>query len=333
MQSDLYFPFPLTKGIYDTSPKMARLYLPNGAISDGMPEFVRDSAFEHYIERKLHNLSQNQERYRTFVDDKNEFSHIARRLIALFAQKCPKACSIRDETAYFLLSSIAINLTTGALFYQSQELPEQTEEIIKFLASVDMPIRLFDTLALHVQEDFAITARNPAIAPPNDYLEFAHICFPSHWDPRKKIGKHFGAIHQPVANNAQLLKAHLTLINSMIERGPFTRFVWGIAFSSDLDRHPEYIKECNEPPCSSQNEMIERAYLRVERQVTYPCPDLNRSFFTIRVFLKPLREVARNQEHRQLLRDALISMNDEALSYKGLTAYRDDLVSWLYCSA
>lgn len=328
---DKFFPFPLTKGIYDTSPKMAKLYAPTGETTDGMPEFVFDSAFEQYVQQKLKNLPHPSGRYRVCVNDDRAFVSVAQTIISLFSKKAPGECTINEQIVTFTRTGIVVDLCTGAVTKGVGYHHALSDAIVDHLTNCPMPIRLFDALALHIQEDFAITARHRSKPVPNDFLELAHICFPSHWDPRKKIGKSFHEIHQPVANNEKLLKAHITLVNSMMERGPFTRFVWGLAHSDDLDRHPEHIHE--QPQATQTSTPIGDGYfLRVERQVTYPLLELGRSLFTIRVFIKPLRAVAENPHHRQLLRDALISMNDEALAYKGLSHHRDELVSWLYCT-
>lgn len=323
------FPFPLKTGVYDTSPKMARLYTNDGHLSDGMPEFVFDRNYEHYIASKLQNLSNNPERYRVLSPIKShEHAQVAQETIRLFATKCPLACRITDGTAYFLETGLGIHVATGEILAATHA-HERARRIQNFLQNIPMPLRLFDALALHIQEDFAITVREQQCAFPQDFLELAHISFPSHWDPRQKVGRNFGDIHRPVANNERLIKAHQTLINSMVERGPFTRFVWGIAFSDDLDRHPEHVHElCEEKP-KTMEQLVERTFLRVERQVTHPMASINRSFFTIRVFIKPVRLVAHNLEHRSLLRDALMSMNDEAIAYKGLSDHHEKLVWWL----
>lgn len=327
------FPFPLTEGIYDTSPKMARLYKRDGSgITDGFPEFIFDSTRKKYWAKKLNNLVEKSERYRVYAESFLEkHGDISCALLSLFARLCPKECSFSDDVAFFLTTQIAVHCTTGEISFNAVDASEQAIKTFHYLTKVPLKLRALDALALHIEEDFALTARNKALPLPNDYLEFAHICFPSHWDPRDKIGKNFSQIHRPVANNAQLIKAHETLVNSMFERGPFTRFVWGVAFSDDLDRHPQHIKEQNESLPKTLEEIIERAFLRVERQVTHPLVDIGRSFFTIRVFIKPIKEIRSNPKQKKLLHDALLSMNDDALRYKGLVNLRDPLCAWLSC--
>lgn len=330
MHTDDPFPFPLTVGVYDTSPKMSRLYTNNGHTCDGLSEFVYDSQRDKYLSLKLHALINKPDRYRVYVEsDAQKYGQIAHDILSLFVEKCPAECTLNDRTIHFLRSDLKMELATGKLHPLPKKASDAARNIYRYLETIAMPIKLFDAFALHVQEDFAITARDLSRPFPNDYLELAHICFPSHWDPRQKIGKNFGDIHRPVANNERLLKAHHTLISSMFERGPFTRFVWGIAFSDDLDRHPEHIRESNEVTPQPKDDLLDRAFFRVERQVTYPLPALSRSFFTIRVFVKSLRVVAKNSEHCSLLREALLSMNDEALRYKGLSSLRDPLVDRL----
>jgi hypothetical protein len=325
------FVFPL-QGVYDTSPKMVRLYTDseNRLTSDGLKEFVYDKERHRYLEKKLHNLIHNPCRYRANLPSVlSDYFIVSQEIYKIFAAKCPEECSLDGHRVQFFNSGVSLDLKDGSINVVKKPPPACTDAIVAYLHQSPMPMRIFDAFALHIQEDFAVSARDTTKPFPNDYLELAHIMFPSHWDPRQKIGKNFREIHQPVANNARLLKAHQALVGAMFERGPFSRFVWGIAFSSDLDRHPDYINENNEVAPYERKSVIDQAYLRIERQVTYPLLNINRSLFTIRIFMKPIAILAQNPEHRLLLKNSLISMNEEALEYKGLLHQRDHLVSFL----
>jgi hypothetical protein len=51
--------------------------------------------------------------------------------------------------------------------------------------------------------------------------------------------------------------------------------------------------------------------------------------FTIRVMLRPLPQALATPQDARRLRDALASMSEPVLAYKGLTPARDRLLAWL----
>jgi hypothetical protein len=51
--------------------------------------------------------------------------------------------------------------------------------------------------------------------------------------------------------------------------------------------------------------------------------------FTIRVMLRPLAEAVTRRDDAQRLHDALASMSDAVLAYKGLAPARERLLAWL----
>ena len=67
--------------------------------------------------------------------------------------------------------------------------------------------------------------------------------------------------------------------------------------------------------------LLEQLYFRVEQQMTLPLPDLKRGVFFIRVMVAPLVEVLRIDPSRAVqLAEALASMSENVLAYRGMTA-------------
>lgn len=162
------------------------------------------------------------------------------------------------------------------------------------------------TAALRVQEDLVLMH--------GTLLEALWVCFPSHWNPLEKIGRSFAEIHSPVPHSEKLRAAQHNVARAMSQKGPFVRYVWGLTFNPALSAHP------NRPALLSG----EQVYFRTERQVTLPLPDLDRSWFLIRVFVVPVESVANTPERRAALREALQTMPKALRAYKPGTvaAYR-----------
>jgi hypothetical protein len=51
--------------------------------------------------------------------------------------------------------------------------------------------------------------------------------------------------------------------------------------------------------------------------------------FTIHVDVQPLAEALNDRERKRRVHDALASMSDAVLQYRGLAAVRDRLLQWL----
>jgi hypothetical protein len=173
-------------------------------------------------------------------------------------------------------------------------------------------------LSLLVQEDFAVVHRS---APDAESAIAVQVSFPSGWRPERIVGATFRAIHGPVPEFADQEAQARSMVASMIERGPYVRFVWTVTADSHLDHHPE---EGRREPWSARG----RGFLRVERQVTVPFPDVAASLFLIRTYLYPFESLT--DEERRILRSSLETMPPEILRYKGLSgAPRDTALALL----
>jgi len=188
------------------------------------------------------------------------------------------------------------------------------------------PVDALDFLGMNVQEDFAVVAREHGTH--EDYLAALHVLFPQHWDPRDKIGRSFGPVHAPVAGSAPMISTAPRLVQAVIEKGPFLRFAWGVATSDRLDHHPASPVDDDRAGLAFAPD---RTFVRVERQTLVGFPDQQGAFFTIRPYVYPLLDVARDRARREQLADAVASMTDEHLQYKGMRALRDPLLAWLRC--
>lgn len=176
-----------------------------------------------------------------------------------------------------------------------------------------------DALASQLQEDVAVTVAAKASEAGGGMLAALHVCLPSHWDPRKKIGGTFAAVHEVVPGIAPVSARQDHFVRQMIEATDgLVRFVWGLQRGSTLNRHPDH----KLPPIGDW-------FVRVERQTIWGLPQVNASLFTIRPYLFPAEQVRADEAARNAMVQALRGMSDDAAKYKGLANDREALIAWL----
>ncbi len=163
-----------------------------------------------------------------------------------------------------------------------------------------------EAVAPEVQEDFAVVERGADGA---GRATAVCVSFPSGWRPERVLGASFAAIHRPVPGFAQVPAAAASMVRAMVERGPYLRFVWTVVPDAELDRHPDRLR-------AVPWERAERGWLRVERQVSVPFPEVGAALFLIRTYLYPFDELSARE--RRVLGIALASLAPEIRRYKRL---------------
>lgn len=166
----------------------------------------------------------------------------------------------------------------------------------------------YHSVALAVQEDFAVLHRPPG---ESDRAIAVFVACPSGWRPETIAGASFRHIHGPVPGFGDVDAANTSMLASMIERGPYVRFVWTVCADDNLDHHPE---QGRREPWSEHG----RGWLRVERQVTVPFPHVGASLFLIRTYLYPFEDL--DAAETRTLASALELMPPDVATYKGLSA-------------
>lgn len=187
-----------------------------------------------------------------------------------------------------------------------------------------------EALALGMQEDFVILHDEPEAM----RTRFLSVCFPSNWNPAEKRGLDFAAIHAPVADNALLQAGGKGIIDMAFRQAPMLRHVWLLTANGDLAQHPETRRARWEDTVAQADaagqRLIDQVFFRVERQTTLPLPALRRGVFFIRVQVAALAGVLAVAPQRAgELREALVSMSEAVVAYRGMTAVRERLCAEL----
>ena len=167
------------------------------------------------------------------------------------------------------------------------------EKFLKY-CNLDNALSLLE-ITTKFEEDFAIMYKGK--------MELVSVCFPSGWIPKDKLGKHLSAIHEPIADSEQLIKASDKISDYMTKQS-IKRWVWTVTTSNELSNFPDYTK----PELST----FENLYFRVETQTTAPI-DEQTSLFFIKVDVLPLFQV-----WDEKILESINSMTENVLKYKGL---------------
>lgn len=188
-----------------------------------------------------------------------------------------------------------------------------------------------ETLVKGMQEDFVILHDEPA----GMRARFLAVCFPSNWNPAEKLGLDFTAIHAPVADNALLQAAAHGIVDMAFRKAPMLRHVWLLTPGADLSQHPEarrvrWDDALLQTGASDSGRLIDQVFFRVERQTTLPLPAHQRAVFFIRVMVCGLVDVLSLEPGRAtVLREALHSMSDAVVRYRGMQTVRERLLKEL----
>lgn len=169
------------------------------------------------------------------------------------------------------------------------------------------PFGSFSRVASSIPEDLLVHR----VSGERDWLAVAHVCFPSGWDPREKMGLSWEAVHEPVPMD---LGSSRKIVRAMVGAGPFERFVWSVVHDPRYDFSPWR-------PRSSFSPERPVVLVKVERQVTVPFPELGCCLFVLRQYLV-------GDYDRELLARAIEGMSREEREYKGLLE-PGELLGWL----
>ena len=182
-------------------------------------------------------------------------------------------------------------------------------------------------LCLAFAEDFAVLDSATGTLP------WLAVALPSQWAPEHKLGRHFTDVHAPVADNRQIIGAAPHLIQLVTGPQRWERFVWTLTAHPRLHAHPDRVDPARWPTGLNADTIAGHTWWRTERQTFIPVSGLPvtaaQAVFTIKVDLTPLALAFAQAAQAAQVHDALVSMSDAVLAYRGLSAVRMPLLQWL----
>ncbi|MBL8350438.1 MAG: hypothetical protein JNL87_08980 [Burkholderiaceae bacterium] len=205
-------------------------------------------------------------------------------------------------------------------------------------------------LSLAFAEDFALLDGTTGTLP------WLAVALPSMWAPEEKIGRPFAEVHAPVADNRLIVGAAPQLVKlvtgGMAPETPaasppqggvgplgrfggtdrWERFVWTLTAHPRLHGHPRRVDPARWPPGLGDDELAAQTWWRTERQTFIPVAHdggPRQAVFTIKVDVTPLATAFETAAQAARVHDALASMSDAVLAYRGLTQAQAPLLRWL----
>ena len=206
-------------------------------------------------------------------------------------------------------------------------------------------------LSLAFAEDFAVLDATTGTLP------WLAVALPSMWAPELKIGRSFADVHAPVADNRLIVAAAPQLVKlvtggAMAPEPPaasppqgdvaasgrpsgarWERFVWTLTAHPRLHGHPQRVDPARWPAGLDDDQLAAQTWWRTERQTFIPVPaeaaTARQAVFTILVNVTPLVQAFGDAAQASRVHDALASMTDAVLAYRGLTDLRPALLRWL----
>jgi hypothetical protein len=242
------------------------------------------------------------------------------------------------EVAVFIAETLAKDYPSQISFEGSVFQSSFTGETLLFDATTNSVMTkigniqyesAWDAVGAQIPDDIAIWKLQDD---GSEIIETLHLNSPNHWAALDKVGKSFAAVHQPVAHIEKIVPYAVNLLEGILAKGPFVRFAWGVGTDDRLNHHPVPPKGVDPVAWAGRRFDPEnpKLYARVERQVLWGFPKLNRALFTIRTYFQDVSELKKTHpEAVKGLSEAILSMSPQSLIYKGLTADRDAIVQWL----
>ncbi|HVM88179.1 MAG TPA: DUF3445 domain-containing protein [Puia sp.] len=291
---------PFLNGKYSTAPGLTAM--DKAVHQEDKLIFQIDAYYQHYIHNKRACRKENIHKYyceEEFLPETilNINYFIVNRLL----QEYPSVFSLQEDGHHYTLINHHSN---EQLCWNKDWVHVEGENYIS----------LFDALCCQVQEDLAVCQ----LSDDKDWMSAIHLCAPNHWSAADKVGKSFDAVHAPVPGMEKTLDNYYRMLQAVVQKGPFTRFAWGISTDDRLNHHPV------PPPGANAEEWYgrkpgdtEKIFIRTERQNLIGFPDANAFLFTIRTYFYDISSLS--YADKNALFDAVAGMSPASLAYKGLT--------------
>ncbi len=315
--------FPIERGEYAVAPGLRPLGYDFGNGEFDQKIFHISSKFQDYRNNKLECRQERLSKYFCMQDLSPERVNVlARFLISQLAKEYPQYFILKDQVLECIHTKdrLIVDSNFDFLSFHSEE-------------AINPPVlHILDALALQVEEDIALVCRRVDGEGPVDHLGLLHLCSPSHWSAEDKIGMNFFDIHVPIPGIEKINRVADKLVETMINKGPYVRFIWSFVTDQRLNHHPTPPPGIDPVTWKGRSFNEEAAipfYFRIERQVTWGFPHVDASLFTIGVTFMSGAEIKHNPYQRDQLISALKSMSPESRVYKGVSLCFDQLISWL----
>lgn len=178
-----------------------------------------------------------------------------------------------------------------------------------------------------VQEDLCLMRFNTES---NLYhLVGASLCFPTRWRLADKLGKPLNLVHGPVPGYEEELASTMDRFFERLKVDkPVWRVNWGLIDDPTLFQPTGHGRKGLNPDITVDNAR-DKLWIRMERQTLRRLLQTQDILFTIRVHVRPLRELATRPERAAELAATIRSMPESMRLYKSLPPFLEAVLGWL----
>lgn len=316
--------FPIERALYEVAPGLKPLGFDFGNGRHDAHIFQIGDNFHEYRKNKI--LCRNERLSKYYLQQnfsRERQKHLTQLIVENLLNDHPEFFRLQDRRLDCLHTGDVIEFNEQwalASFHSGSS--EQTQITTPITDSLD-------ALSMQVQEDITVTCRDEHR---KDHLGLIHLCSPSHWAAEDKIGLSFYQIHSPIPGIEKINKIAENMVEAMINKGPFVRFIWSFVTDKRLNHHTVAPPSWNATEWKGRSfnlNQTEPFYFRVERQVVFGMPQVDCSLFTIRISFINGSEIKNSPLWRSQLLGALNSMTQESRQYKGVAGCFDELTTWL----
>ena len=290
----------------------------------------------------------------TVVPHRGVARHLREKLAVLWAFRDQALCSVPGFDAGAALVALASHaaaeqpqaLRLDGCHWQApglgwsldaRDTPHQTgtdwPEVGTLLREMPAAWRRAALVSLAFAEDFAVVDAASGTIP------WLAVALPSMWAPEDKVGQSFASLHAPVADAQMVRQAAPQLLRLVTSGEPWERFVWTLTAHPRLHAHPRRVAPERWAPGLRGDALACQTWFRTERQTFIPVPGsggagaAGQAVFTIHVDTRRMDLALAEPARAAKVHDALASMSDAVLAYRGLTAMQRPLLDWLAARA
>lgn len=164
------------------------------------------------------------------------------------------------------------------------------------------------------QEDWALLSAEAPVR-----LVAGLVCFPSRWSLAEKIGLGSDGIHAPVPKFSSIAKPTQSFMEKMSVDKPMERLNWTIHDTDEL-----FVPKPHPPtPGLTTENILQKTFLRIERQTLRRLPKSRLLAFSIRTYTHRLDEVVSDPTEKERLRKSLSLLSPDSAAYKGMRHFHE----------
>ena len=197
-----------------------------------------------------------------------------------------------------------------------------------FLDESTLPYEPFEYISRQVQEDIILLDQREG----DLFLDAGILTFPASWSLGFDAGMRFEEFHGPVPRAHEMgvfKKAKAFLMRVEIGK-PWTRLNWTMTVNRRLDTSLDTYAEWGKDRSTVTLENCgKKVHLRVEVQRFIRLPRSNALMFPIHTYMISLEELLTDPVWTRRLYRVLKDLPPDLVEYKGLSRYRDTVLTWL----